>query len=166
MITKPTNVRVVQHGDEDKLYRFIAAGHEESAIYPMSGYKVNKLIDAAIQQTHPIIIGIIDSPVCNEIAASICIVYEQLWYTDEWHLGELWNNVRPDYRRSNYAKDLIQFGKWVSDAAERALNIGIVTTDRMEAKIRLYKRQNLQQTGAYFIYNINLAHGPAAREVH
>lgn len=165
MIEKPTNIRICDHGDEDKLYKFIEAGHNESAIYPMSSYKVNQLIDAAISRTHPIVIGIIDSPTKNEIAASMCIVYEQLWYTDEWQLAELWNNVRPDYRKSNYAKDLIRFGKWVSDTANKALNIGIITTERMEAKIRLYQRQKLQQTGAYFIYNINCAHGPAAREV-
>lgn len=164
MIEKPQNVRILQHGDENKLYHFIAAGHEESAIFPMSSYKVNKFIDAAIARTHPIIVGVIDSPTKDEIAASICMVYEQQWYTDEWHLSELWNNVRPDYRRSNYAKDLISFGKWASDTSGKALNMGIVTTERMEAKIRLYRRQ-LQQTGAYFIYNINLAHGPAAREI-
>lgn len=166
MTIKPTNIRIVTHDDEKKLYDFIAAGHNESALYPMSCYKVNQLIDAAIARTHPIVIGVIDSPTKDEFAASICIVYEQLWYTDEWHLSELWSNVRPDYRRSNYAKDLIQFGKWVADTAEKALNIGIVTTDRMDAKIRLYRRQQLQQTGAYFIYNIERAHGPAAKEIH
>lgn len=165
MTIKPPNVRIAQHGDENALYHFIEAGAQESAIYPMSGYKVNQFIDASIARTHPIVIGIIDSPDGKEIAASMCIVYEQLWYTDEWHLSELWNNVRPDYRKTNYAKDLIQFGKWVSDTAVKALNIGIVTTERMEAKIRLYRRQSLQQTGAYFIYNIGLAHGPAAREI-
>lgn len=165
MIEKPFHIRIAQHGDEKALYDFIAAGHNESAIYPMSTYKVNHFIDAAINRTHPIIIGVIDSQTKPEIAASICIVYEQLWYTDEWFLSELWNNVRPEYRRSNYAKDLLQFGKWVSDSTDRPLNIGIITTERMEAKMRLYRRQNLQQTGAYYIYNIAMAHGPAAREI-
>ena len=165
MIEKPKNIRIATYGDEDKLFKFIEAGHSESALYPMSPYKVNQYIDEAIARTRPIIIGIIDSPTKNEIAASMCIVYEQLWYTDEWHLAELWNNVRPDYRKTNYAKDLIQFGKWVSDTAAKALNIGIVTTERMEAKIRMYRRQRLQQTGAYFIYNIDMAHGPAAKEM-
>ncbi len=163
-IEKPKNVRLVQCGDERALYNFIESGHKESAVYALSSSKVNSYIDAAINRTIPIIIGIIDSPTKNEIAASICISYEQQWYTDEWHLGELWNNVRPDYRKSNYAKDLIQFGKWVSDTAGKAFNMGIVTTDRMEAKIRLYRRQELKQVGAYFMYNMDLAHGPAITE--
>lgn len=165
MTEKPSHIRIAQHGDEAKLYKFIESGHHESAIFPMSVYKVNQLIDAAINHTQPIIIGVIDSPIKDEIAASICMVYESPWYTDEWALNEYWNNVRPDYRRSNYAKDLINFGKWVSETASKTLQIGIVTTERMEAKIRLYRRQ-LQQTGAYFVYNINMAHGPAAREVN
>lgn len=164
MTIKPPNIRVVTHGDERKLYSFIEAGHHESAIFPMSCYKVNQLIDAAINRTHPIVIGVIDSPTKDEFAASICMVYEQPWYSDEWALNELWNNVRPDYRRSNYAKDLIHFGKWVSETANKTLQMGIITTERMEAKIRLYRRQ-MQQTGAYFIYNINLAQGPASREL-
>ena len=164
MISKPQNVRVVSHGDEAKLYRFIEEGHHESAIFPMSCYKVNQLIDAAINRTHPIVIGVIDSPTADEFAASICIVYEQPWYTDEWALNEYWNNVRPDYRRSSYAKDLINFGKWVAETSSKTLQMGIVTTERMEAKIRLYRRQ-LTQTGAYFVYNLHQAHGPAAKEI-
>lgn len=164
MTQKPSNIRIVTHGDEKKLYDFIAAGHNESAIFPLSVYKVNQLIDAAVNKTHPIIIGVIDSPVRDEIAASICIMYDQPWYTDEWSLNELWNNVRPDYRRSTYAKDLINFGKWVAETSSKTLQMGIITTERMEAKIRLYRRQ-LQQTGAYFIYNINMAQGPASREL-
>lgn len=163
MTDRPENIRIATHGDEKALYDFIAAGHHESAIFPMSCFKVNQLIDAAISRTHPIIIGVIDAPDKNEIAASICIIYEQLWYTDHWTLNELWNNVRPDHRRSNYAKDLIQFAKWVAETTDRSLNIGIVTTERMEAKIRLYKRQ-LKQTGAYFMYNMKAALGPAATE--
>ena len=164
MTEKPQNIRIVTHGDERKLYNFIEAGHHESAIFPMSCYKVNQLIDAAIKRTHPIIIGVIDSPEKDEFAASICITYEQPWYTDEWALNELWNNVRPDYRRSNYAKDLINFGKWVSETSSKTLQMGIITTERMEAKIRLYRRQ-LSQVGAYFVYNINMAHGPASGEL-
>lgn len=162
---KPDNVRVARAGDEDKLFDFVREGHEESATFPLSETKVHNFIDAAISGSHPIIIGIIDAPDSDRIAASIAMVYSQWWYTDAWHLDELWCNVHKDYRKSSFGRDLIDFGKWVSDSADKALHMGIITTHRMEAKIAMYRRK-LPQMGAIFIYNAEKSGGPAVRDMY
>lgn len=165
---KPDNIRFCQEKDRDKLLTFVREGHDESAMFSLSDAKVRSVIahalepprDASGSVNHLVIIGIIDAPDKDAIAASLAIEYTQPWYSDDWVLYELWNNVRPDYRKSTYAQDLIRFGKWLSDETQRPLGMQIYTTDRLEPKIALYRRK-MPQVGALFVYNMDKCRGPA-----
>ncbi len=148
----PKNVRIATIADKSKVLDFIRAGHEESAVFSLSEYKINLLAEKALTREAPVWIAVIDSPEKNEIAASICIEYCQMWYTEDWHLNELWNNVRKEYRKSSYARDLIAFAKWLSEQANRTLAMGIITNERVEAKMAMYRRK-MPQVGAYFMWN-------------
>lgn len=165
---KPQNIRFCEEKDRDRLLAFVREGHDESAMFSLSEAKVRAVISHAINPprdenggvNHLVMIGIIDAPDKDTIAASLAIEYTQPWYSEDWVLYELWNNVRPAYRKSTYANDLIKFGKWLSDSTNRPLGMQIYTTDRLEPKIALYRRK-MPQVGALFVYNMNKATGPA-----
>jgi hypothetical protein len=163
------NVRFCNEDDRDLLLAFVRAGHEESAMFTLSDEKVKKVIDHGINPpkddsgniNHLVMIGIIEDPKDkNKIAASLAVEYTQPWYSEDWVLYELWNNVHKDYRRSTYAQDLIKFGKWISDSTKRPLGMQIYTTERLTPKIELYRRK-MPQVGALFVYNMQMATGPA-----
>lgn len=163
------NIRFCNEGDRERLLWFVRAGHDESAMFTLSDRKVQSVIDHGIASpkndagdvVHLVMIGIIDAPDdSSRIAASIAVEYTQPWYSDDWVLYELWNNVHKDYRKSTYAQDLIKFGKWVSDSTGRPLGMQIYTTERLTPKIELYRRK-MQQVGALFVHNMQLACGPA-----
>ncbi len=167
------NVRWCKEPDRERLLAFVRAGHDESAMFTLSDKKVKTVIDHGINPPHDgsgninhlVMIGIIDAPDDeNRIAASLAVEYTQPWYSDDWVLYELWNNVHKDYRKSTYAQDLIKFGKWVSDSTQRPLGMQIYTTERLTPKIELYRRK-MPQVGALFVYNMQLAGGPAIQKV-
>lgn len=163
MIEMPKNVRPIVPGDEDKLFHLLCMAHEENAPYTMNEKKVRHMISEGATDKCAII-GVIDSPDKKEIAASFGAYFSCWWYTDDFHIEECWNFVHPNYRKSSYAKDILQYAKWISDQMQMPLHNGIMTATRFEAKSRLYRRQ-MPQVGAAFAYNMHLAKGPIAKEV-
>lgn len=85
--------------------------------------------------------------------AYILMVMDEIWYAKPGtiQLLELSLFVHPDYRKSNRAKQLMQFSKQASEGLAVDLTIGVFSNTRTEAKIRLYQRQ-YKQVGAYFCY--------------
>jgi len=76
--------------------------------------------------------------------------FASFWYTNEVMLEELFLYVPPAYRKSANAKTLLTFAK---DAAKRLrlpLMIGILSSHRTKAKLRLYEKHLGQPVGGYF----------------
>ena len=96
------------------------------------------------------VIGIIQPK--SEIEAIIFLQLGQFWYTEDWTLEETLNYVRPQYRRSTNAKEMIAFGRRCSDELGIALVIGVVSNERTKAKMELYRRQLGEPVGGYFYY--------------
>ena len=67
--------------------------------------------------------------------------------------GARFNFVRPDERKTDYAKRMIAFAKRCSDNVKLPLVIGVLTNERMEGKVRLYRRNLGYPAGAFFVYN-------------
>jgi hypothetical protein len=151
--------------DEAALDKHIRALHQENGMWELSDEKVTKMIRAATrgEDGGKVIIGLIKDG-GTEIEGSICLMLSEVYYAPIWHLVEQWNFVGKPYRQSTHAKRLIQFAKWCSDSMSNSLNgagieqtevplvIGILTQEQLASKIRLYRRQGLQQVGAYFMY--------------
>ena len=163
MTTPPPIVRVARASDEDPIYNLLTEKHglyEENALFKLSKSKARmtnkygcarhngKLGEPGGPQG---IIGVIEEN--GKIVASIGMEFCTFWYTEDWHLSELWNFVHPDYRKSNYADDLIDFGKWCSDQLGIPLQMGIISTHRVEGKVRLYRRK-MRYVGGYFIHGL------------
>ena len=135
--------------DEPQILNLCALMHEENRPqHPLSWAKVVPMIRLATQHERGMI-GVIGDR--GDLKAAILLVIEPIWYSDDWHLLEYFNFVRPDARKSTYAKDLINYAKSISDALHINLTIGVFSSERTEAKVRLYRRL-LPCTGAFFSY--------------
>lgn len=149
MTTMPI-VRKADIRDEAELMAMCRELHRENGLFTMSEDKVRDFLRRAFDRQGAVI-GVIGEP--GKIEGSIYLLIGGFWYSDEWHLEELWSYVRPQYRKSNNAKELINFAKRCSDELKVPAVIGIISNDRTKAKVQLYQRQLGTAAGAFFLYN-------------
>lgn len=76
------------------------------------------------------------------------------WYSDDKVAEEKAIFVHPDYRsaKGGRAAKLAKFSKSVSDDLEIPLTIGILSSERTKAKVRMYERIFGPPSGAYWLY--------------
>jgi hypothetical protein len=161
---RPANVRLGVPGDEKAILAMLLEGHDENGLVEADVDKMRGEIAAMVRQDSGAfsMIGLIEQD--GQLAASVGLTLSQLWYSSEWTLGERWAYVRPAFRdHTDYVTDLINFSKWASDQLGVPLEMGIISTFRTEAKVRLYRR-HLKPIGAFFAYGIERANGPLALE--
>lgn len=143
-------VRIGRPQDEDTVYGFLLALHSENGLSDLNEGRARSNIRECLDFPNKGVVGAVEKD--GKIVASIGLKCNQsLWYSNDWFLEEQWNFVLPEYRKSDYAKRLIEFAKWSSFNTNAPLIMGIVTKKKLEAKMRLYQRQ-MPQVGAYFIY--------------
>lgn len=150
MTPKPLTVRVASRKDEDRVFALMHMAHKENSQASINNQKVWDKIRLATRRKGAVI-GVIDGP--HGLEGLICLTLAQWWYTDDWMVEEIVNFVHPDHRRSNHAKDLLEFSKWFTEQMELPLLVGVLSTIKTEAKVRLYGRR-LQNVGAVFCHNM------------
>lgn len=156
---KPESVRIATRRDQARIFKLLMEGPtslaHENAMYPPDGAKVMRQIKTATEGQGGII-GVLEHD--GRIAGSVGIFLSQYWYTEKWHVEELWNFVHPDFRmlsnadgsNKGVAASLVDFAKWANESMDVALHMGIMTMKRMEGKARLYDRK-LLRIGAFFV---------------
>ena len=158
---RPANVRLATPDDEQAILEMTREGHAENGIFSYDADKIKTMIRKATQQKGALI-GVIDGD--GGLAASVYLLLDCYWYTSEWCLTEVWAFVSRPYRSRHYYDDLVDFSKWCADDMGLTLGMGIMSTHRTEAKVRLYKRK-LTLIGANLMHNLEKAHGPVALEL-
>lgn len=152
-------VRVAGAKDHDSIYSILMELHNENAMFSVSEKKVHNLIDRALSpksgECQPGVIGIIDGS--NGIEGTVGIFATTTEYSDEVYLCDQWNFVRPQYRNSSHAKRMMEFSKWCAIKLGVPLIMGVLSTERTEAKIRLYRRQ-FPYVGGFFAWGISPKH--------
>lgn len=146
--------------DEEGVMELCRNLHQENGLFDMDEPLVRSMLHRAFDRRDGIL-GVIGPP-GGPLEASIYLLISRFWYSYRKHLEELWTFVHPDHRRTPHAKSLINFAKTCSDELQIPLNIGILSNERTEAKVRLYERQIGKPAGAFFFYNAQFAGGPAA----
>jgi GNAT superfamily N-acetyltransferase len=159
LLNGSSGVRLAVPGDEEEIFGLLTLFHEEHALFTMSPEKVRTSVHAA---THRVpdhtgalgMIGVVEQD--GRLVGTIGLFVGQDWYSSDNVINERWNFVHKDYRRSDYAKRLVNFSKACQQWFESAIGmmplvIGVFSTVRTEAKVRLYRRW-LPQAGAIFIY--------------
>ncbi len=145
-------VRIATRADEPEIIQLLHVMHFENGMMPLDEACANEFFARAFDKKGGII-GVIGQP--NDIRAMIYLLVTRFWYTSTNHLEECFNFVRPDMRKSDYARTLIRFAQKCSDEIKIPLLIGVLTNNRMEGKVRLYRRLLGIPGGAFFVYGAN-----------
>lgn len=159
----PSIVRSACSADKDEIWRLLRLLCEENGMFNLSEKKVEYYITRLLHpesilpfDTGPRgFIGVI-GPV-GALEGCIMLTVGSVWYSEDFTLDEHLNFVDPAHRSSNHANVLIEYAKDCSDKIGIRLVIGILSTKRTAAKVRLYERR-LTPAGVFFIH-------PAADEV-
>ncbi len=142
-------VRLATAEDENEIMRLCAMLYAENGQHKINLDKVHRRVLQCIDGRDGILVVIGDH---GNIFGMLCLLVDEVWYSDEFHILELFNYVRPDARRSNYAKKLITYAKGCADGIGLDLMIGVLSDVQMEAKVRLYNRL-LPKGGEFFVYH-------------
>lgn len=149
----PANVRIATAQDEPEILRLMRMAHAEQPIASLSEKKLHSIIELATAKNpkdRKGIIGVIDGP--KGLEAYFCAIFSEWWFSDECRIEELSNFVHPDHRKGQHFDALMQFGKWVSEYFGLTLLMGIMASERLIPKIRLYERK-IKPLGGLFYHN-------------
>ena len=146
--------------DEDQIFALLMLLHSENGWFSVNDEKVRDGIKVATRRKGGFI-WVIDegwiAPERPRVVATLGMLIVSDWWSDDEYLLERWNFVHPKYRKSNYARMLIEQAKWTSDLMKLPVQVGINSLDRTEGKVRLYAR-HMPCVGAFFMY------GPIPRQ--
>ena len=126
--------------------------YQENGVTDISWRKVHEMIFRGVSGQESVI-GVIDDVPSQQLQGSICLLVNTAWYSDSPQLVDAFDYVRPEYRKSNNAKGLLEFAKSCSDRLGIPLMSGVFSNQRTEAKIRLFRRSMGAPAGAFFLYN-------------
>lgn len=145
-----SRVRKADAGDEDDLMAMCRELHRENGLFAMNEDKVRGFLRRAFEAKGAII-GVVGER--NKLQASVYLLISNFWYSDEWHLEELFLFVRKQFRRSRNAVELIGFSKRCAKELDIPLVIGVLSNTLTEQKVRLYERQLSKPAGNFFVFN-------------
>lgn len=143
-------VRLITTADIPAVLAAARALHAENGIMPFSERRALDMVNAAIRGNDAII-GVIGDSGCVE--AVTCLLIGQFRYSDYIHLEEFFAYVRPEFRKSQRAKALIEYNKSCADRLQVPLITGILSQKQTERKRQLYTRQLGDPAGYYWLYN-------------
>lgn len=152
------NVRVATPADEDALYRLLLGLERDNTLgYEHNEDRVRQHIKLGTEKTGGVH-GVIDAPDRpGELAGSVGIVWNQLWYSDEWFWHELWLFVDPEYRRgTGYGDALMEWAKHWHDSfcdkmgREVPFFTSVSSRKRLKTKMRWWQKRG-EQVGAIYL---------------
>ncbi len=157
MHVSPSIVRTADSRDEEAIIAMCLRLHEENGLFRVDQDKVRARIHAILHPDQapwlmPGIIGVVGS--VDALEGMIILNISSMWYAtdDDRHIEEVLNYVPPEHRKTTHAKALIGFAKDCAEKLGMPLLIGVQSTHRMEAKVRLYQRQ-LPKLGEFFMFD-------------
>jgi GNAT superfamily N-acetyltransferase len=156
-MTCPSIVRIAQPADHTEIWRLFLQGHRENGKFTLAPEKVDWFLARALRpelipewDTGPRgAIGVIGD--VGALEALVFVTIGTYWYSHDRHLEEFIVYVDPECRQSGHARVLIEWMKQQSDRTGLPLVTGIISSERTEAKVRLYRRM-LEPVGAFFLY--------------
>jgi hypothetical protein len=148
-------IRIANTDDMDAIMAQAVMASEEAGVVNVDMSSVVREIWSALNQDHGLcaVIGKPNGP----IEGFVLLRIGKMWYSDTSVLEEKVIFIHPDYRKApgGRAAKFCDFSKKVADRLGLPLLIGVSSTHRTAAKIRLYERHFGKQSGAFFLYNGN-----------
>lgn len=151
-MTDQIEVRIGTPDDLDRAMEWAHAAALDNAIVEPDTKKLLQMFWPALNCQNAIM-GIIGEP-GEPFEAAILLTVGELWYSPDPVLEERVVFVLPEFRAGNIgrARKLCEFAKDAANQLGLKLAIGVLSTQRTEAKIRLYKRQFGEPAGVYFLW--------------
>lgn len=149
----PLVTRVATPDDLDEIMAIaVQACHENGFLNP-SPERLLRGIYPALHLDHGIV-GVV-GPEGGPIQGTVLLHINQHWYSEEQFLEEKSVFVHPDYRQAagGRAARLVEFSKKAADRLGLPLLIGVLSSNRTEGKVRMYRRLLGEPQGAFFLYN-------------
>ncbi len=146
LVTSPVRKAILS--DKPQIMEMCIENHNDNGQFSIDPGKVEAMIDRAFNGGGAII-GVVGS---QQIEGMLVLLISQFWYTSDWCLEEIMNFVRPQFRKSTHARDMIDFGKRCSNELGIPLVIGVVSNERTRAKMELYRRRLGEPCGGYFMH--------------
>ena len=151
-----TVVRFATPTDIESLMSCLRMMHEENGLFSLDENRVRAVIARALNPNPPPndmppLIGVIGSP--GDVEATICLILNQLYYTEDWHMTDLWCFIRPDCRKKNLIEELLEFAKTSAAGVHLQFFTGVISNKRTEAKVRIFSRHFGKPLGAAFLYD-------------
>ena len=139
--------------DFDEVMRLAIEATEENALTSPDMGKLAMPIYGVLSKQIPGIIGVI-GPVGGSLEGAILLNIGEMWYSKEQIIEEKAIFVDPEFRsaKGGRARKLAEFAKRVSDELQMPLSIGVLSSSRTAAKMRLYERVFGEPSGVYFLY--------------
>lgn len=131
-------VRILEREEEENVMLLCRALHEENGLFPMDDTKVRNFLFRAFNREGGILGGIGNK---GHLEAIIYLLVSNFWYTNDYHLEEIFLYVLPEYRKSRNAVELLRFAKWCAEQTPYHLFIGIMPNAASQRKVFLYDRQ-------------------------
>lgn len=137
--------------DVDAVMALALAGSvENSFVTPSPGRLLEEVWPALVGDRG--IMGLIGPK--GKLEGAVLLRIGKMWYSDQDVLEEKAIFIHPDYRsaKGGRARKLCEFSKRAADRLELPLIIGVLSNHRTEGKVRLYRRQFGEPSGAFFLY--------------
>lgn len=156
-------IRLATPEDEEAMLDLAIRAWHENGIMDVNPEKMRAMIRPSLYLWQGLC-GVIGEP-GERIEGAVLLRVSQMWYSDSWMLEEKAVFVDPDFRKSprskqsvGHARRLLEFSKQVADSLNIPLIIGVLSTTRSKAKVRLYERQFGEPSGAFFLYGVKTGH--------
>lgn len=145
-------VRTGVEADFDAVMQLLLKAAMENAVVPPNIEKFAEVVWGAIVRKTGIC-GVI-GPVGGRLEGAVLLSMGEMWYSRELILEEKIIFVDPEFRsaKGGRARKLAEFAKLTAKELDLPLAIGVLSSSRTEAKIRLYERVFGKPAGVYFLY--------------
>jgi len=147
-----STIRLATPADEPEVMVLCRELHTENGIFSMDEARTREWIAKALQKKGGII-ALIGPPGAIEAIGFLMITcYE---YSTDFFLSEQFNYVRPAFRKIGHGRHLralVEWAKQCADELKLTLLIGVISSQRTEAKVRLYRKILGEPAGAWFVY--------------
>ena len=143
-------VRLAIAADLEQILDMGRSLHKENGLMRLDDQLIKEMAESAILDDEGVF-GVIGS--IGHLEGMILLQLRRYWYSQDCHLEELLNYVKPEYRKSRNAIALIEFAKSQSKRLGIPLLIGILSNKNTEQKMKLYQRRLGAPSGGYWIFN-------------
>lgn len=151
-------IRLATPNDEAAMLELSLKAWKENGIMDVNPDKMLGMIKPALY-LHEGLCGVIGAP-GERIEGAVLLRITTLWYNDSKILEEKAIFVDPEFRsaKGGRARRLCEFSKMTAERLGLPLLIGVLSNERTEGKVKLYKRQFGDPAGAFFLWNGQTGH--------